>query len=231
MTTIEFLDRGDFRNYITRREVRLSGIIPKRIEKAGLKLVETERARITAMEQIEAAKAALVEAKDAADRADVDEAHASPEELLKRLESAEETPTREAAKAAKKALKRAENAHVALLAATKIAYVELIAVVDKERQVWVAQARIEGEKALFEVASLTRRVEEAATKLNDATGVLSMFEGMDQTRAGDDQWKLPLMALAGGPQSPNLSQATAALHQATGRASAYIREALTNVEA
>lgn len=230
MTVITYLDRGDTRNYVTRREALLMGNLPKAVERAGVKLVETEIARLLARDRISTATSAVAETKAAAAAADVAEAQASPEESLRRLDSAEDTPTGAAAKLAKRDLKRAEKAATALAEATRIAYDELLEAVDKDRKVWVAQARVESEKALHEVAALTRRMEQAAARLDAATGVLSMYEGIDDIRDGDEQWKKPLAVLAGGPQSANLKQALVALHQATGRASTYIREALTRGE-
>ena len=231
MPEINYLDRGDTRNYVPRRELKLTGNLPKKVEKAALKLVETETARLTAFEAIDAARLAIESAKAERTAAHLEEAKANPTGAVARLAAGEDSPGEAAVKDAKQALKRAEKTHEALREATKGDYLNAVDAIRAERATWTAQARSELEKAVFELAPLIGRLSETAAKIKAASGVFTMYARIDEVDADDfNEWMVPVAIVGSDAAHPvahaaDLDRGIAYLKAATGGASAFVREA------
>ena len=109
----------------------------------------------------------------------------------------------------------------AAIEAVPIAYGAFLSTVLAERAVWTPTLKVEADKALMRIATLTRQVETVAAELEASLGVLSMYAKIDSDEA---EGHTPKAAIARGPHSAAIDIALANLHEVTGRASAHLRE-------
>ena len=117
--------------------------------------------------------------------------------------------------------KKWERRTSAAIEAVPLAYGAFLSAVLAERAAWTPTLRGAADRALMRIATLTRQVETVAAELEASLGVLGMYASIDSSEA---EGHTPKAAIARGPHSAAIDIALANLHEATGRASAYLRE-------
>ena len=197
----------------TDMNVKLRGEnLPKSIVKAGKVLLGARDARDDAVQKREECDTALKNARITTHHAETMALAAGegvPEDgddLLDELE--------------RRAIKWERRAKAAI-EAVPITYGAFLSTVLAERAAWTPTLKVEADKALMRIATLTRQVETAAAELEASLGVLGMYAKIDSDEA---EGHTPKAAIARGPHSAAIEIALANLHEVTGRASAYLRE-------
>jgi hypothetical protein len=195
---------------------------PEPVSTAAVNWLEIRRARTAALDRLDTAKKGVDNAKVSGKHLKMQAMMADPEGAIERAKSREPDEHDVAIGAAKQELKRAQWDFDASVDAVSNGYGDLIGTVFTNREKWAARLRKEAEKALIDVAGLTRSIEAPLAKLEDAMGLLEMLEKVD---ADIEEGITPaIQSRAGSELRTPIAGAVLNLHQAAGRAQARLRD-------